>query len=59
MAITQITTKTIESEIQIGLITSHHNHVIFPKSFKTIKTMVNKPTKPIPPELDEDELPDI
>ena len=43
--------------IHSGLSTHHHDHAILPVSFKTIKTIVNSPTKPIPPdELGLDEL---
>jgi hypothetical protein len=36
--------------IQIGERTNHQDHVITSQSFRVIKTMVRRPTKPIPPE---------
>jgi len=45
---------TIAAPIQSGDKTHHHDHVILPINFNVIKTIVKSPTKPIPPELDED-----
>jgi hypothetical protein len=39
-------------DIQIGLTTQNHDHVILFNNFNVIKTIVNKPIKPIP-ELEE------
>jgi hypothetical protein len=36
--------------IQIGERTNHQDHVMTSQSFRVIKTMVRRPTKPIPPE---------
>lgn len=41
---------TIAAGIHNGDSTHHHDHVIKFVSFKTIKAIVNKPAKPIPPE---------
>lgn len=38
--------------ISVGLKTHHHDHAICPRSFRTIKTMVNAPKNPMPPEAD-------
>lgn len=46
----------IDAEIQIGERTHHHDHAMKPVSFKVMKTMVSRPTKPMPPVLEEDEL---
>lgn len=46
------TTKVIAAEIQMGDNTHHHDHVIFPRSFRIINTMVNSPVNPIPPVLE-------
>ena len=42
------TTKTKIIEIHIGLNIHHHDHVILPNNFKTMKTKVNSPVNPIP-----------
>jgi len=39
------------TDIQIGDKTHHHDHVILPISFNTIKTIVKRPVNPIPLEL--------
>ena len=46
-----ITTKVIRAVIHNGLSTHHHDHVITSHSFRTTKTIVNKPPKPMPSEL--------
>ena len=38
--------------IQSGEITHTHGHVIYPVSFRTIKTIVSSPAKPMPLLLD-------
>ncbi len=47
-----MTTSTISAssqETQSGDRTHHHDQVMIPVSFRTIKAMVNSPVKPIPP----------
>jgi uncharacterized Zn-binding protein involved in type VI secretion len=41
---------TIATVIHIGENTHHHDHVITLHSFNVIKTIVNRPVKPIPVE---------
>ncbi len=48
--------KVIAAPIHIGERTHHHDHPMKPVSFKVMKTMVSRPTNPMPPELEEDEL---
>lgn len=40
------------AEIQIGDNTHHHDQAMYLVSFKTIKTMVRRPTNPMPDELE-------
>lgn len=46
---------TSKKEIQIGLKTNHQDHAMTPVSLRTMKVMVSKPAKPIPPEEEEEE----
>jgi hypothetical protein len=39
--------------IHMGDNTHHHDQLIVPTNFKTIKTIVNRPVNPIPPEAVE------
>ena len=46
---------TSDALIQIGESTHHHDQPILPMSFSTMNTIVSSPTKPMPPD-DEDEF---
>jgi hypothetical protein len=54
MPITIKISKTSKIEKITGDKTQNHDHVIFPKSFNVINTIVRSPANPIPPDEEDD-----
>jgi hypothetical protein len=47
---------TSTNGIQSGDSTHHHDQSMTPESFRAMKTIVSRPMKPIPPELEFDSV---
>ena len=50
---TKRTIRHATNVIQIGDITHHHDQLITPHNFKVTNTIVSRPKKPMPLELDD------